>query len=105
MVMVLFLKHLRNTMTATEKSATKLEQHGRDDSYKTVLQSMLQWQRKLKCYTITLRKPAATTQAISCTARQRHRQKKTVIKGTTQQIPAVVSITAPHGKGTTEGKL
>ncbi|KAM3007497.1 hypothetical protein FF2_031738 [Malus domestica] len=39
------------------------------------------------------------------TTRQRHHRGKTVIKGTTQQIPAAVSITAPHGKGTTEGKL
>ncbi|KAM1762295.1 hypothetical protein TB1_004856 [Malus domestica] len=39
------------------------------------------------------------------TTRQRHHRGKTMIKDTTQQIPVAVSITAPHGKGITEGKL
>ncbi|KAM1639803.1 hypothetical protein ACFXTN_009041 [Malus domestica] len=45
-----------------------------------VLQSTLQWQRKPKCYAIALRKPAAITQAVSCTTRRRHYQERTVTK-------------------------
>ncbi|KAM2220840.1 hypothetical protein ACFX1S_019990 [Malus domestica] len=92
-------------MTATEKSATKLEQHGKDDSYKTVLQSTLQWQRKLKCYTITLRKPAATTQAISCTARRRHRQGKTMTKRHYTAKPRCSLLHSTTRQRATEGKL
>ncbi|KAM1561244.1 hypothetical protein ACFX1Z_004393 [Malus domestica] len=40
MVMVLLLKHLKKTMTSTKKkSTTKLEQHGKEGSYKTVIPS------------------------------------------------------------------
>ncbi|KAM1514564.1 hypothetical protein COP2_014040 [Malus domestica] len=39
------------------------------------------------------------------TTRQSHHRGKTVIKGTTQQIPTAVSCTAPHDDVTTKGKL
>ncbi|KAM2808315.1 hypothetical protein PS2_043214 [Malus domestica] len=45
-----------------------------------VLQGTLQWQKKPKCYAIALRKPAAITQTVSYTARQRHHQERTVTK-------------------------
>ncbi|KAM2491507.1 hypothetical protein PS1_043162 [Malus domestica] len=92
-------------MTAMEKLATKLEQHGRDDSYKTVIQSTLQWQRKPKCYAIALRKPVATTQAISCTARRRHHQGKTVTKRHYTAKPCCSLLHSTTRQRTTEGKL
>ncbi|KAM2200497.1 hypothetical protein ACFX1R_000442 [Malus domestica] len=88
-----------------EKSATKLEQHGRDDSYKTVIPSTLQWQRKPKCYAITLCKPVATAQAISYTARRRHRQGKTVTKRHYTVKPRCSLLHSTTRQCTTEGKM
>ncbi|KAM1282117.1 hypothetical protein ACFX2H_022518 [Malus domestica] len=36
MVMVFLLKHLKNTMAAMKRSATKFERHNKEDSYKTI---------------------------------------------------------------------
>ena len=86
------------------KSATKLEQHDKDGSYRMVLQGTLQWQRKPKCYAIALRKPAVITQAVSCTARRRHHQERTVTKRYYATQPRCRLLHSTTRQRTTEGK-
>ncbi|KAM1500215.1 hypothetical protein ACFX10_022808 [Malus domestica] len=87
------------------KSATKLEQHDKDGSYMMVLQGTLQWQRKPKCYAIALCKPAAITQAVSCTPRRRHHQERIVTKRHYAAKPRCRLLHSTTRQLATEGKL